>query len=207
MPTVDGPSPVISGGCRDGSTRLLTYLTDLFDLGVSGCYNPDSTTDSGAPSYHVSGCAIDLTADWYDLAVRARGDAAFDWAVAHAEELNLQEAIFGERIITSRRWSEGVRFYAPDDHKNHVHIALGRGPADNWTPTPYVEEPDLTPEQEQTLKAAHIAAQKASDDVAKVREFLENFRAGYTNQDQGEKPVSFRTIGARIRDLVEKVLG
>lgn len=133
MPTVERPIPSPSGHCQPGCVRLSAHLRDLFQLGDSGCYNPSSRTQSGGASFHVHGQAIDLTANWHDPAEQVRGNAAMEWAIRHADELNLQEAIFGHRIITARRWSQGVRFYAPTDHENHVHIAVGALAAANWT--------------------------------------------------------------------------
>lgn len=157
-PTVEQPSRVPSGICQPGALRLSAFLRGRFDLGDSGCYNPNSRTQSGGPSFHVAGQAIDLTANWHDTTEAARGVAAMQWAIDHADELNLQEAIFGHRIITSRRWGEGVRFYAPTDHENHLHIALGAGPARNWAAgTTSTGDDDLTPEQDRLLRDVHEA--------------------------------------------------
>jgi hypothetical protein len=210
MVAVDGPSAVISGGCRDGCARLLAWVTQTYGLGVSGCYNPNSTTSSGGPSYHVSGCATDHTADWFDADQRAAGDRLYDWAIANRESLQLQEAIWGERIWTSRRQSEGVRFYAPDDHKNHVHLAFSRHVADTWTPGPVAPPPDeddmFTDADRQKLERIDVVVSATLKLVEHVDLMLVNFRAGFSKAT--ETPyLKMSQVGRRIRDAVDKAVG
>lgn len=116
--------------CQPGTARLQQYVSALFNLPAWGCLSETSQLTSGAWSWHKYGKAIDTGCNWYDSTQQRRGNALFDWAVAHREALNLQQTIFGNRI-----WDVeyGERIYHRDDHTNHVHIAIGYHPSQNWT--------------------------------------------------------------------------
>lgn len=116
--------------CQPGCIRLQQFLIATFGATNSGCYSVNSVLTSGRPSWHQYGKAIDMGANWNDPAGRARGDRVFDWVLLHANELNLQQMIWGNRI-----WDVsygGVRAYHRDDHFNHVHIAIGYAASQNW---------------------------------------------------------------------------
>lgn len=127
--------------CQPGTARLQAYVSSLFSLPAWGCLGEGSQLTSGAWSWHKYGKAIDTGANWYDDNQQRRGNALFDWAVQNREALNLQQAIFGNRIYDIEY---GERIYHRNDHTNHVHIAIGYHPSQNWTPPggPY---PPTTP--------------------------------------------------------------
>jgi hypothetical protein len=94
----------------------------FFGGGSYGIYNPASRAGGGL-SLHAEGRAADhsvpVTTDGKRL-----GDRIFDWLVAHADAIGLQEVQFHGRIWTSRRASEGVRrdtAAATIAHRDHVH--------------------------------------------------------------------------------------
>lgn len=185
-------------GCQPGSLRLSAHLRALYGLGDSGCYNPNSNLSSGAPSWHVYGKAIDLGCNWYDGAARARGDACFAWVLAHREELNLQQMIWGDRIYDVSYG--GVRPYRHADHKNHLHIAIGYAASQNWQagaaaqPQPQPED-DLTPEEQARLKTVEMLLVKSSKD-------LDDLKAAVRKLVEAEYPGGDTTKISRSRDTI-----
>lgn len=125
--------------CQPGCVRLSEHLRRLYNLSNAGCYNPNSHLSSGAPSWHVYGKAIDLGCNWNDPAQRQRGDQCFEWVLARREELNLQQMIWGNRIYDVSYG--GVRTYRHDDHKTHLHIAIGYQASQSWQPRGGVAAP------------------------------------------------------------------
>lgn len=144
MSTREYPNPVPSGHCQPGAARLQAWGINTFKLTNLGCYNPNSHLSGGGPSWHVHGEAIDLGCNWYDETARGRGNAWFAWLIQNREALNLQQAIWGNTIYDV---SYGVRAYNHEDHKNHIHAALGHAAAQNWYPpgTPAPLPPAVTP--------------------------------------------------------------
>lgn len=128
--------------CQAGSSSLLRYLMTKFGLANSGCRNPTSLLSSGAPSWHVYGKAIDLGCWWFHPDDKPDGDACWHWLIQHREELWLQQAIWGNRIFDV---SYGERNYYRSDHYNHIHVALGAGPARNWRPPTAAPDAPGTP--------------------------------------------------------------
>lgn len=132
MPTREYPNPEPSGRCQTGATNLQNYMMGKNGLSNLGCYNPNSSMSGGGPSWHVHGEAIDLGCNWYDTGARARGDACFaELTGPLKEELNLQQVIWGDRIYDVSY--NAVHGYGGDDHKNHLHVALGHHAAATWT--------------------------------------------------------------------------
>jgi hypothetical protein len=88
-----------------------------------GIYNPASRAGGGL-SLHAEGRAMDHGVTM-DSAGEALGWAVFNWCLANAEGIGLQELQFNRRIWTSRRAGEGVRFDTSPSaglHRDHVHI-------------------------------------------------------------------------------------
>lgn len=129
MSTRETANPIPSGHCQPGARNLQVFAMRTFGLADLGCYNPNSHLSGGGPSWHVHGEAIDLGCNWNDPTARGRGNAWFAWLVAHREELNLQQAIWGNTIYDV---SYGLRAYTHHDHENHIHAALGHAAAANW---------------------------------------------------------------------------
>lgn len=128
--TIEHPDLTLHRVCQAGTLRLFNYLMSLFQLGNDGCENPNSVLTSGAPSFHVTGEAFDLAANFLDPAQRARGNNAFNWLYNYRDQLNLQQIIFGDRIWSS--FDQEIKNYSHQDHNNHVHTSLGRNAALNW---------------------------------------------------------------------------
>lgn len=145
MISVENPDTSLPHGiCQPGSVRLQAYLMDRYQLGNSGCYNPNSRLDSGAPSFHTTGQGIDLTCNFYDPAQTDRGMQCFQWVLDHKEELDLQQIIADHQIWSS--FDQRVKLYSADDHMYHIHISLGSSASVNWV-TPIVPLP--LPEKEE----------------------------------------------------------
>lgn len=191
-------------GCQPGCVRLSGYLRGMFGLADSGCFNPNSVLSSGNPSWHQYGKAIDLGCNWYDGNQRARGDRCFDWVLAHREELNLQQMIWGNRIYDVSYG--GVRTYSHDDHKNHIHIAIGYAASQNWNvgsgpapqPQPAPEEDDMFgPDDEARMKTIEILLVKVSKDNDDLKNGLRKLiEAEYPGGDTSKISRSRDTIRA-----------
>lgn len=113
----------VSGGEQPGTHRLHHWMLDHFGGTSYGIYNPASRVGSGGLSLHAEGRAADhrvpVTSEG-----RVLGDRIFDWLVANADAIGLQEAQFYGRIWTARRAGEGIRQDTPANtsaHRDHVH--------------------------------------------------------------------------------------
>lgn len=148
------PVSGIGTGCWPGMKRLSAYLFDRFGGWDLGCFNPRSMA-GGGPSLHAEGRAQDFAFNANDPDEMAAGDALFEWAVAHADEIGLQEILWRGFIWYYPRRDEGVRFPVQQaDHMSHVHLGVDKNAGMNWdpswvhdTPAPppviYPQEPDM----------------------------------------------------------------
>lgn len=129
--------------CQSGCLRASAFLRKKFWLADAGCYNPDSNLDSGEPSWHVYGKAIDLGCWWFDPSDKADGDKCWQYVLDHKEAFGLQQMIWGSKIVDVRDGYR-VRRYNGGDHFNHIHIAFSYGASLNWR-IPEVDDPDPVP--------------------------------------------------------------
>lgn len=133
MILVENPDTSLPHGiCQPGSVNLQSYLMDMYQLGNSGCYNPDSKLSNGGPSFHTTGQAIDLTCNFYNGDEAARGMECFQWVMDHKEQLDLQQIIGDHQIWSS--FDQRIKVYGDNDHMNHIHISLGSYPSVHWIP-------------------------------------------------------------------------
>ena len=149
-----GPDP---GRCQPGLVTLLDLLIVRFPGFVfCGCYEHGDLTDGGTPSFHGVGRAIDLCSTNPELL-----DRTFDWLVANAANLGLNEVIAHGRIWRADN-PAGVHAYTANQHNEHVHLALNLDGAAMRTPF-FTEgrssdgsgDDDMTPEQDRLLRDIH----------------------------------------------------
>ncbi len=139
------PVSGIGTGCWPGMKRLSAYLFDRFGGRDLGCYNPRSMA-GGGPSLHAEGRAQDFAFNANDPDERAAGDALFEWAVAHADEIGLQEILWRGLIWYYPRRDEGVRDGVQQaDHMSHVHLGVDKNAGMNWDPSWVHEDPPPPP--------------------------------------------------------------
>jgi len=129
------PVAGVGTGCWPCMKRLSGYLFDRFGGWDLGCYNPASRA-GGGPSLHAEGRAQDFAFNANDPDERAAGDALFEWAVAHADEIGLQEILWRGLIWYWPRRGEGVRDGVQQaDHMSHVHLGVDKNAGMNWDPS------------------------------------------------------------------------
>lgn len=119
--------PVTASGDPGGCLPGLEFLRDSLFFGFpyyrgnAGCYLRGGTTDSGNPSFHSRGRAIDI---WIATGHSEVGSAMFYWCYDHRNEIGLNEVIFNSRIWRADNPSGGIRSYTANRHTDHIHIAL-----------------------------------------------------------------------------------
>jgi hypothetical protein len=131
------PGGNVHNGCRAGMVRLRAWARREFGDGQArdlGCFNPASVA-GGLPSLHADGRADDFAWDYNNAGERAAGYRFLTYAVTHADELGLQEILFGPWIWSYNRRGEGIRDDSSQaaSHQNHVHWGVDRPTADTWT--------------------------------------------------------------------------
>lgn len=160
-PRFDPPTEADPHGCTPGAVFLREMIFARWPKyrGDAGCYLHNGKTDSGNPSFHSRGRAIDV---WIATGHLDVGTAIFEWCVAHRVEIGLCEVIFNRRIWRGDNLGAGVHAYTVNPHTDHVHIAINRDAAARLLPFyQRVGDPiptgddDLTPEQAQQLKDIH----------------------------------------------------
>ena len=111
------------GGCMPGCVFLKASMFVRWPdyRGDAGCYLHGGTTDSGHPSFHSRGRAIDI---WISAGHLDVGTAMFDWCVANRVALGLNEVIFDGRIWRADNPGAGVHAYTVNPHRDHIHIAV-----------------------------------------------------------------------------------
>jgi hypothetical protein len=130
------PGPL---GLTPRADALRLAMRAVFGKQNLGGFDPEGV-DSGhvEGSAHYEGRAIDVFFRPVDAVNQRRGWTQAQWAVAHAEQLNLATAIFDRKIWSAGRSFSGWRDYrhpnGPTDnpillHEDHVHVDVVRGSA------------------------------------------------------------------------------
>lgn len=117
--------------CQPGTARALAWTMEFFDVASDGCLNEDSHLSGGGWSWHKYGKAYDVAIDWYNKDAAKKGELIFSFVLANAELWGLQQMIAGHKIVDIRDGYK-VREYKPDDHMNHVHIAMSYAASLRW---------------------------------------------------------------------------
>jgi hypothetical protein len=102
-----------------------------------GGFEPGGVSTGHMPgSAHYEGRAIDVFFRPVSTEKSRRGWLVAQWLVAHADELDIDNVIFDDRIWTASRSSAGWRPYVPPQgptrnavlrHLDHVHVDVARG--------------------------------------------------------------------------------
>ncbi len=128
-PATSSPDP---GGCLRGCELLRDMILAAWEYnGFAGCYLHGGTTDSGNPSFHSRGRAIDI---WIATGHINVGDAIFNWCYDHRNEIGLNEVICNRRIWRADNLSAGIHAYTINAHTDHIHIALNEDGANARLP-------------------------------------------------------------------------
>jgi len=127
--TTAEPDP---GKCRPGTVELRDHMLARFPglkYGggtASGCYVPGGLNDDKkTPSPHGRGRAVDLAGTGKLL------DDAFDYAVANASILGIQQAIANSRIWSAYN-DKPPGPYTVNPHRDHIHLAQNLDGAANY---------------------------------------------------------------------------
>lgn len=157
-------------GCQPGALRFLHWAVATFHLAVAGCFSPVSKLTSGRWSWHKYGKAVDLGANWWSERDRRDGQAFWDWALAHADELGLQQMIWGNMI-----WdvSFGWRIYHGRDHYNHIHLAMSYPASQNWRPPTTTPAPPAD-----TRKRASMFILRDQDTPGVIVDYVSDWMTG-----------------------------
>jgi hypothetical protein len=102
-----------------------------------GGFEPGGVSTGHMPgSAHYEGRAVDVFFRPVSAPTSRRGWLVAQWLVAHANELDVDNVIFDDRIWTASRSSAGWRPYVPPQgptrnavlrHLDHVHVDVARG--------------------------------------------------------------------------------
>ncbi|WP_088317531.1 hypothetical protein [Kineosporia sp. R_H_3] len=102
-----------------------------------GGFEPGGVSTGHMPgSAHYEGRAVDVFFRPVSAQTSRRGWLVAQWLVAHADELDVDNVIFDDRIWTASRSSAGWRPYVPPQgptrnavlrHLDHVHVDVARG--------------------------------------------------------------------------------
>lgn len=120
-------------GLTPTASRMRAEVRRTFGALPDGGYGPEDVLPGrAARGEHSLGRAVDFFFRPYDDADQVeRGWRLANWAVAHAQRLDIRTVIYSDHIWTARRSSQGWREYtfrgpAPDSpvnrHLDHVHI-------------------------------------------------------------------------------------
>ncbi len=128
-PGADGLTP------RAGTLRVA--MREVFGKQILGGFEPRGVSDGHIDgSAHYEGRAIDVFLRPVTEEHRRQGWSQAQWAVAHAERLDVATVIFDRRLWTGRRSAAGWRDYqhpsgASDNpvlmHEDHVHVEVVEG--------------------------------------------------------------------------------
>ena len=132
-PRFDPPTEADPGGCTPGAVFLREMIFARWPKyrGDAGCYLHNGKTDSGNPSFHSVGRAIDI---WIATGHLDVGTSIFDWCIANRSAIGLNEVIFNRRIWRADNLSAGVHAYTVNPHTDHIHIAINRDAARRLPP-------------------------------------------------------------------------
>ena len=123
-------------GLTPRAGRMLRRLEATFGDLPTGGYAPGGVSSGHVDgSAHYDGRAVDVFFRPVEAENLRRGWVLAQWAVAHAERLELATVIFDDHIWSSRRSDAGWRDYRPDGdpdnevlrHLDHVHLDVVRG--------------------------------------------------------------------------------
>lgn len=120
----DPPDGTYTDRIPKGTTALRTYLKLHFGFTRTEVIR-DQSRCRATDSEHCTCRAIDA------FTTTELGNELFDWAVANAERLGIQSAIYRDR-----QWGFGKCFIRPrtkHDHWDHVHIGLTEWASQNLT--------------------------------------------------------------------------
>ena len=125
-----------SDGLTPRAQRLRAELEAAFGRQSLGGFAPGGVRSGHVEgSAHYDGRALDVFFRPVTPEGTARGWAVAQWAVAHADELDVATVIFDRRIWSAGRSAEGWRAYrhpSGDDenpvlaHEDHVHVDVAR---------------------------------------------------------------------------------
>lgn len=148
----DGPPSKCAKGARPGTKALRDGTMHLFpgvtDLGIFNC-RPTRNSGSSTLSFHADGRAWDPGCSG-DL-----NEQVFQFFIAHADDLGIQEAISKRRRWDSR--TREIKHYGGDDpHTEHVHVSQCIRAANSLTVATVLglgasQEDDLDPERLKTF--------------------------------------------------------
>ena len=123
-------------GLTPRAGRMLGVLQATFGDLPTGGYAPGGVSSGHVDgSAHYDGRAVDVFFRPVEPENRRRGWVLAQWAVAHAEQLEIATVIFDDHIWSSRRSDSGWRDYRPGGdrdnevlrHLDHVHLDVVRG--------------------------------------------------------------------------------
>ena len=122
-------------GLTPRAGRMLERVKVAFGNLPTGGYAPGGVSSGHVEgSAHYEGRAVDVFLRPVNLENRRRGWVLAQWAVAHAEQLELATVIFDDHIWTAGRSGSGWRDYRPGGdpdnevlrHLEHVHLDVVR---------------------------------------------------------------------------------
>ena len=131
-----GAQEEATDGLTPRAGRMLAALKATFGDLPTGGYAPGGVSSGHMDgSAHYDGRAVDVFFRPVADENRRRGWVLAQWAVAHAEQLELATVIFDDHIWSSRRSDSGWRAYRPGGdpdnavlrHLDHVHLDVVRG--------------------------------------------------------------------------------
>lgn len=133
MPCGTDRAGVVGRGCRAGMLRFQVFAQREFGAGTLGCFNPASKA-GGLPSLHADGRAFDAAFDGHTREGWDAGWRLFTWCIDHADEIGLQEILFGGYLWSCLNRHLGIRGpgIQQPEHMNHVHIGLTYDAANNF---------------------------------------------------------------------------
>ncbi|MBB5435908.1 hypothetical protein [Nocardiopsis composta] len=122
-------------GLTPRAQRVLDEMGEVFGEQSLGGYEPGGVdAGHGADSAHYDGRAIDVFYRPVGEENRREGWLLAHWLVAHAEELDVANVIFDDKIWNARGSARGWWDYMSPDpdneilrHLDHVHVDVQRG--------------------------------------------------------------------------------
>ena len=132
----DGQEIEAADGLTPRAAVMLDQLVATFGELPTGGYAPGGVSSGHVDgSAHYDGRAVDVFFRPVNAENTRRGWVLAQWAVAHAEELQLATVIFDDRIWSARRSDSGWRGYRPGGdpdnevlrHLDHAHLDVVLG--------------------------------------------------------------------------------
>ena len=131
-----GEQDEAADGLTPRAGAMLEQIRDVFGDVPTGGFAPGGVRSGHMDrSAHYEGRAVDVFFRPVQAENRRRGWVLAQWAVAHAERLELATVIFDDHIWSRGRSGSGWRDYRPDGdpdnevlrHLDHVHLDVVRG--------------------------------------------------------------------------------